>query len=453
MSPEKDMEMARTVAAAVAAAGGRVYYVGGIVRDRLLGLSNKDVDIEVHGVSVESLESILDSIGERIEFGRSFGVYNLRGYALDIAMPRREECIGEKHTDFKIDVDPYIGTMSAAKRRDFTMNALMEDVLTGEIIDHFGGREDLAKKTLRHVNDESFAEDPLRVFRAAQFAARFGFSVAGETLEYCRGMDLTALSSERVFEELKKALLKSATPSVFFDVLRKMGHLAHWFPEVEALIGIEQDPVHHAEGDVYTHTMMVLDAAASMREGANYPLGFMLSALVHDFGKPATTEVIDGRIHAYGHEALGLPVVREFLGRITNERRLIQYVLNMTEHHMKPNVLAGVRASVKSTNKMFDRAVDPHDLLMLAAADGLGRLPLRDESENEQFLVERLAVFDEYMSRPFVQGKDLTSAGFTPGDYFTELLEYAHKLRLAGVPKESAMKQVQAYYRKEYKGK
>ena len=189
---ELDKEMARRVAEQVARRGGRTFYVGGFVRDALLQRDNKDVDIEVHGITPACLKEILDSLGQRLTIGESFGIFNLKGYDLDIAMPRKEEARGSGHRDFDIFVDPFIGTEAACRRRDFTFNALMQDVLTGEIVDHFGGAEDLEKGILRHVNDVSFAEDPLRVLRAAQFAARFEFTVAEETVALCSRMQLSA---------------------------------------------------------------------------------------------------------------------------------------------------------------------------------------------------------------------------------------------------------------------
>ena len=317
---DQDRQMARRVAELVAAEGGHTYFVGGFVRDALLGRENKDVDIEVHGITPKCLEGILDSLGQRITIGESFGIFNLKGYSLDIAMPRKEEARGRGHKDFAIFVDPFIGTEGACRRRDFTFNALMQDVLTGEIVDHFGGQVDLKAGVLRHVNDTSFAEDPLRVLRAAQFAARFDFRVAEETVELCRRMDLKALPRERIWGELEKALLKAEKPSVFFEVLRQMDQLDFWFPELKSLIGVEQNPVYHAEGDVWVHTMMVLDQAAKLRERTAQPLWFMLGALTHDFGKAVCTEQVKGAIHAYDHEIQGLPLAEAFLRRITNEQ-------------------------------------------------------------------------------------------------------------------------------------
>lgn len=443
-----DQAMAREIARRVAEKGGRTFYVGGFVRDALLQKENKDVDMEVHGVSPACLEEILDALGQRITIGESFGVFSLKGHSLDIAMPRKEEARGRGHRDFAIFVDPFIGTEAAGRRRDFTFNALMQDVLTGVIVDYFGGQEDLKNGVLRHVCDASFAEDPLRVLRAAQFAARFGFRVAEETVQLCRGMELQHLPKERIEGELKKALLKAERPSIFFEVLRQMEQLDVWFPEVKALIGVEQNPRYHAEGDVWNHTMMVLDEAAKLREQTANPLWFMLAALTHDFGKAVTTERKNGVIHAYEHEVKGLPLAQNFLHRITTEKKCMDYVLNLTELHMKPNTVAGANSAIKVTNRMFDRAMDPEALVCIALADHRGRITETPGGSHEAFLRERLAIYREYMARPYVMGKDLIEAGLQPGRDFTEILAYAHKLRLAGVEKETALKQTLAYGRK-----
>lgn len=428
-------------------AGGRAFYVGGFVRDRLRGQESADYDVEVHGITPETLETILDSLGERLEMGRSFGIYGLRGEDIDIAMPRTEHATGRGHRDFQVLVDPFIGYEKAAKRRDFTVNAMMEDVLTGEVLDFYGGREDLKNGVLRHVSEETFTEDPLRVLRLAQFAARFGFSVAPETAALCRTVDLAPLTRERVFEETKKALTKAEKPSVYFEVLRSVGQLHDFYPEIEALIGVPQSPVHHAEGDVWNHTMMVLDEAAKLRSRAENPLGFLFSALVHDLGKAETTTVEeDGRIRSIGHEKKGLPLAARFLSRLTDDKSLTAYVKNMTALHMRPNELASQNSKEKATNKLFDEALSPADLVLLAVADGLGKLP---PSSNEAFLAERLSFYRETLSRPAVTGKDLIDAGLKPGERFSELLAYAHKLHLSGVDRETALKQTLALAEKK----
>lgn len=443
-----DYDLALLIAKKVKELGGNVYFVGGYVRDKLLGIDNKDIDIEVHGITPSQLEGILDDIGERLFFGESFGVYSLKGSSIDIAMPRKEKQIGVKHTDFDIMVDPFMGTYNAALRRDFTINALMQDVLTNEIIDHFNGQEHLNNKIIKHINDTSFQEDPLRVLRAAQFAARFEFQIDEDTIDLCKHMDITTLPKERIEEELKKALVKSNKPSIFFEELRRMNQLDYWFKELKDLIGVEQNPKHHAEGDVWIHTMMVLDEGVKYLNQIDNHYFFMLSCVTHDFGKYTCTKIINGEIKSYGHEVEGIPIANKFLKRITNDKKLIEYVLNMTKLHMKPHTLAADNASIKSTNKMFDESVDPIGLICIAIADSKGKIANREYVSNDEFLYTRLEIYNEYMARPYVTGKDLIDNGLTPGKNFSEILEYAHKLRLAGVEKNNALKQTLAYARK-----
>ena len=273
MQEDKNLCMAKQIAQKVRDEGGNTYFVGGLVRDRLLGREGKDIDIEIHGITPENLRKLLGSLGTVTVMGESFGIFGLRGYDLDIAMPRSEKATGRGHKDFEVFVDPFLGAEKAAMRRDFTINALMEDVLTGEVLDFFGGVNDLNSGIIRHVNDETFAEDPLRVLRGAQFAARFGFEIAPETIRLSSGMDLSALAGERIIGELEKALLKAPKPSIFFNELRKMKQLHVWFPELEALIGIPQNPFWHPEGDAWVHTLQVAD-----NERAEHR-----SAIVHAF--------------------------------------------------------------------------------------------------------------------------------------------------------------------------
>lgn len=437
---DKNLKMARSVAQVVRVAGGRAYYVGGYVRDKLLNKENKDIDLEIHGIEEEALCAVLQGLGEPISVGGSFGIYGLRHYDLDISLPRSER---ERQI-----IDPHIGTKAAAMRRDLTINALMQDVLTGEIIDHFGGREDLERGIIRHVDEKTFAEDPLRVLRTAQFAARFGFAVAEETMALCRTLSLAALPRERVWGEIEKVLLKAPRPSVFFVLLRQMGQLEDWLPEVRMLTGIGQNARYHPEGDVWNHTMMVLDAAAGLRGKAQYPLGLMVAALCHDFGKITATEQIDGVLHAYGHEEQGVAITETFLCRLTAEEKLRRYVLSMVRLHMEPNKMVRQNSGMKSFCKMFDKAGSAEDLLLLAKADHLGKLGAEPYDETEQKLREILSEFHRRMAQPYVMGADLIEAGFAPGGDFGQALEYAHKLRLAGIEKESALRQTAAFLRK-----
>ena len=438
---KREEAMAHSIAEQVAAAGGRAYYVGGCVRDRLLKRETVDVDLEIHGIPEETLLHILDGLGERTSMGRSFGVFGLKHVDLDIAMPRK--------ADSRETVDPWIGTTEAARRRDLTINAMLQDVLTGELLDPFGGMEDLRRGVLRHVDPDTFREDPLRVFRTARFSARFGFAVTEETVSLCRTVEVSGLARERVFEELRKALRDSPRPSVFFAVLRQMECLQDWFPEVAALIGIPQDPVHHPEGDVWNHTMAVLDAAAALQDRAEQPTALMLAALCHDFGKVTATQVEGDRIHALGHEEAGLVPAADFLKRLTGETALHGYVQNMLLLHMRPNLLAAQGAKAKALCTMFDRSVCPADLLLLARADHFGKLGASPYEDTERFLREALALFRDRMAQPHVTGADLLQAGCAPGPQMGAALAFAHKLRLAGVSKETALKQTLSWLRQQ----
>lgn len=448
----RDEIMARKLATLIQQAGGTAYYVGGYVRDKLMGRDNKDIDIEVHGLTAEQLLKILKEVGEPDTVGSSFGIYTLHHYDLDISLPRKDNSCERGKENISEQVDPFVGTEKAARRRDLTINALMEDIVTGEIVDHFSGKEDIEKGIIRHVDEVSFSEDPLRVLRVAQFAARFDFTIADETIELSKRLSLEEIPRERIFGELEKALLKADRPSIFFESLKKMNHLSLFFPEVEGLIGLEQDPVYHPEGDVWNHTMQVIDAAAKMRNRAGYPMGFMVSALCHDFGKIVTTEKINGRIHAYKHETEGIDLVLKFLDRLTNIIKIKSYVANMVKLHMRPYQMAKQKSAVKSMCRMYDEAESPEDLLLLVKADNYGQVVSGDYDETESFLNDNLMIFKERVSSPQVAGRDLVDAGFKPDKDFKDALDYAHKLQLSGVEKENALKHTVSYLKKGRNG-
>ena len=250
-----------------------------------------------------------------------------------------------------------------------------------------------------------------------------------------------------IINNLKNVLLNSEKPSEHFENLRNEKQLDEFFPELKSLINLPQNEQYHKEGDVWTHTMLVLDEAVKRRNMVKRPFGFMLSALCHDFGKAVTTEKINGVIHAYGHEIEGLPLVKSFLERFSFEQEIIDYVLNMTEFHMMPNIMAEARSKTKNTNKLFDSAVEPFDLIQLAVCDGLGKIPQKNDSE--EFLMMRFSKFTEIMTRPYVMEEDLINAGIT--EQLDEVLAHAHKMRLAGFDKDNSLRQTIAYARKVLK--
>lgn len=449
--------MAIQIAKKVKEVGGIAYFVGGYVRDSILDIPNKDIDIEIHGIKPEILKNILSELGDIQTIGNAFGIYNLKGYDLDIALPRKERCIGTGHKDFEVYVDPYIGTHAAARRRDFTINALMKNILTGEIVDEFNGLNDLKNHIIRHVDSSTFREDSLRVLRACQFAARFNFKIASETINLCKTMDLSTMPKERIARELSKALLKAKKPSVFFNSLYECEQ-TKWFKEVYTLKGIKQDSEYHPEGDVYMHTMSVLDQAGGLfPTGIDNPdryLPFMLSALCHDFGKVNTTEINSkGRLCALNHEITGIPIANDFLGRIYNNKGFIKYVDNMIKYHMKAHSCFNNRSKTKTTNLMFDKLLYPKDFILLVYADSTGHD--LDNLDNRQFnmflekamtesgfLTDRYLDYGKRISESHITAEDLINIGLKPSPLFKIILDKAWDMHLKGIKKEHVLKQV-----------
>ena len=260
------------IARAVRDAGGRALVVGGWVRDHLLAVRSKDVDIEVHDLDADRLESLLAGFGSVHAVGRAFGVFRVGGIDVDFSLPRRDSKRGPGHRGFDVTPDPSLGFAEAARRRDLTVNSIGLDPLTGEVLDPHGGRRDLERRVLRATDPARFPEDPLRGLRVAQLAARLEMEPDEELVALCRTLDLGELSGERVFDELAKLLLRAARPSIGFRFLEDTGQL-RFFPELDALRGVPQDPEWHPEGDVWVHTLMVLDAAADLRGGGTGPGG------------------------------------------------------------------------------------------------------------------------------------------------------------------------------------
>jgi len=440
--------MIRAIAEQVHALGGRALLVGGCVRDEILGIPYYDIDCEVHGIKPEKLKELLLQIGGIDEGGALYGIYTIRGTGLDIALPRRERRTGPGHKDFEVHVEPFLSPKEAAARRDFTVNAIMRDALTGEYVDPYGGMEDLKNGVLRAVPGGQFEEDPLRVLRGAQFAARFHLQPDEDTLEKMRRMPVGHLSGARVFLEMKKALVMADKPSVFFRVLEQANALVCWFPELAALRKTPQNPIYHPEGDAFEHTMMVLDAAAEIRDKMLDPLSFMLAALTHDLGKSISTKKNEkGAWASIGHEHTGVPLCADMLTRMCVSKSVIAYVQNMCALHMRVHTCYYGKARVSRTNLLFDESVNPEELSWLAVCDSRGTGKPREQADEEEaFIFERLDEYERVISAGMPDAGMLMALGVMPGPGIKKALSYAREQVLCGKSIQQACKEAAQKY-------
>ena len=444
------------VAELVKSAGGRALLVGGCVRDRLLierkgfrfsscsdGDNNwgcgipsapKDFDIEVYGLSLEMLQKTLSWKFDLDLVGVSFGVIKLHGHDIDVALPRRETKLGEGHRAFEMEYDPNLPIEEASARRDFTVNAIYMDPLTDEIIDPWNGRVDLEKGILRHVS-EHFREDPLRVLRGMQFVARFDLTAAPETIEVCRSMTPEGLAQERLMGEWSKLLLQGKKISKGLNFLRDVGWVKY-YPELEALIGCEQAPEWHPEGDVWNHTLCCLDAIDEWRTGED-DLVVGLAVLCHDFGKPACSKFdpAKGRIRSLGHDEEGVAPTLSFLRRLTNEERLFKEVPPLVRMHMRPFAMWRDKSSDGAIRRLAAKVVRIDRLCRVAAADDAGRPPFPRDPTSYLWLAEqakRLEV-EAAAPKPIVMGRHLLELGMKPGPEFKRILDRCFEAQLDGV--------------------
>jgi tRNA nucleotidyltransferase (CCA-adding enzyme) len=418
------------IARRLSASGGRALLVGGYVRDRLLGLEPKDLDVEVFGLPLERVEAILGETGEVITIGRSFGVLRVKGLDVDFSLPRLDSKVGEGHKGFEVRTDPGLPYAEAARRRDLTINSMAFDPLTEEILDPHGGRRDLEARVLRAVDATHFGEDPLRGVRVGQLAARFEMQPDAGLRALCRGLDLSELSGERILEEMRKLLLKGRVPSLGLRVFEDVGYL-RYFPELAALVGVPQDPEWHPEGDVWVHTCMVVDQAAKLRDGGPDDEALMFGALCHDLGKPSTTVVEREHVRSPAHDVAGVPLARALLERWRAPNELMERVAGLVEHHLAPALFvkgdAGPHGYRRLARKLGAAGVSLELLVRLARADHLGRTTQEalagDCSMLEKFLARahELLIVRE-APRDVVLGRHLIARGMQPGPRFGEIL-------------------------------
>ncbi len=425
---------AETVCRLVRECGGRAVWVGGCVRDALLGLPVTDVDLEVYGLSPDAL---LAALGARFKLdlvGKSFGVIKLQGVPVDVSIPRRESKAGLGHKGFEVLSDPDLSPVEAARRRDFTVNAIAYDPQDGAVTDPFGGVADLNARVLRHVSDH-FSEDPLRVLRGMQFVARLGLSPAPETVALCRDITPEGLPGERVFEEWRKLMLKGKAIGAGLDFLRATGWV-RYTPELEAMIGCPQEPEWHPEGDVWKHTLHSLDAFAGERIGNNAEdLIVGLGVLCHDFGKPLTTQVEAGRIRSRGHCEEGEAPTRAFLERMMAPPDLVEEVVPLVIEHLRPHELFSKKAGDSAVRRLAVRVGRIDRLVRVARADHFGRPPTAPDGYPEgNWLLERARALDVQACapKPLVMGRHLIAMGLKPGPPFKRILDACYQAQLDG---------------------
>jgi tRNA nucleotidyltransferase (CCA-adding enzyme) len=431
-------DLAASIIEAIRDAGGRALIVGGWVRDRLMGRTSKDIDIEVYGLAAHGLRAVLSTFGPVNAVGESFTVYKVGD--IDVALPRRESKVGRGHKGFEVHGDPTLSPREAARRRDFTINAIAWDPLTDEYLDPFDGRGDIGRRTLRAVDPSTFGEDSLRVLRAIQFAARFEFNLDEPTADLCRTIPLDDLPAERIWGEIEKLLLEAPRPSRGFDVALRLGVIDRLFPELKALVGCPQEPEWHPEGDVWIHTLMVIDQAR-MRIGAfDRPrqVTLMLGAVCHDLGKPPTTAFVDGRIRSIDHEQAGVGPATALLDRLNIHTMdgfdVRKQVLGITAHHLKPGMFGMSKTPVSDgAFRRLAQKVDLELLAVVAKSDCMGRTGDFDCSSMDWFLERARQLGVQHAPPPpLVLGRHLLALGMPPGPQVGELLRAIYERQLDG---------------------
>lgn len=420
------------------------FLVGGCVRDWLLGMEVKDYDVEVFGLAYEQLVGALERWGKPDLVGRSFGVVKLRvptGLTFDFTIPRRDSKTAPGHKGFAITFDSALTPKEAAARRDFTINSLMYDPRRRELLDFFGGEKDLRDRVLRHTSD-AFPEDPLRVLRGMQFAARFNLLAAPETIALSRAIKSThsQLAIERVREEWFKWAEKSVTPSLGLQFLAETEWIEH-YPEINRLRGTPQDPEWHPEGDVFVHTCHCCDAMAGLPEwkgaDAEARIVYMLAILAHDFAKPQTTKVTikDGRerIVSPGHEEEGGPLTETFLERIGAPLAIRARVVPLVTNHLAHMQIESARAIRRLAKRLQPETIQ--GLAIVMTADAMGRPPhppVAPESVQELLRKARELEVEKRPPVHILLGRHLIELGMAPGPEFGRILSEAYEAQLGG---------------------
>ena len=425
------------IVAEVESNGGRAYFVGGCVRDEIMGAQSKDIDVEVYGLSAGDLASILSRFGRVDIVGVSFGVIKLTvgSQDYDFSLPRRDSKIGAGHRGFSVEVDHTMTVEAAAARRDYTMNAISQSI-GGDIIDPYNGIGDIRRRMLRHVSP-AFADDPLRVLRGMQFAGRYNMTVTRETAALCRSLrgEYCHLAGDRIWGEWHKWAAKSIKPSAGLEFLYSSGWI-YLYPELRDLIGLPQQAEWHPEGSVWQHTKHVCNAAASIaiRDGLNSEDRAILvfAGLCHDLGKASATIFADGAWRSPGHDQAGEPLARSFMESIGAPKRFVDAVAELTRLHM-------VHVHGNPTPRMARRLVaalqhiSPDMLIRIIEADHSGRPPLPVGLPDSAAKLAGLMAEVKDQISPILMGRHLIQLGWTPGKELGRVLRHVYQGQLDGL--------------------
>ncbi len=411
--------------------GGKAFIVGGYVRDSLLGLDSHDYDIEVYHLTSQELYDVLAQFGKVIS-NHKFGVYQLAKYPhYDFALARTEKKTGNKHNDFEVEYIYHEDYKKDGQRRDITINSLLMDPLTGDIIDCFGGREDLENRIIRMVNPDTFKEDPLRVLRIARLLSKLeDFEVEEKTMLACKEMggQVETLSNQRIFDEYSKILM-SNIPSRGFCFLRDAGALPPILMDLTATI---QRADFHPEGCVFNHVMLVVDLASLCKNETSNPLAFMFSALLHDVGKAIVTTT---KGSAPNHDMIGEVMAYDYMYELSNQKDLAKYVAIMTRTHMILMVKARkhtIDVTYLRVLKRIENIFPVDDLILMGKCDKLGRHYIADHTieEIDTYIEDMAALYGKEAQKPKVTGDDLIALGYQPGPMFKYILDESYFYQL-----------------------
>lgn len=434
-------------------AGGKAVLVGGAVIDMIQSRTPKDWDLEVFRLGYDSLAKLLSDLNPKL-VGKQFGVIKLTvdDLDIDINVPRIDNKVGVGHDGFECDFDPMMTVEEAARRRDFSINAMAIDLRTGEVVDPYGGLVDLSAGVLRATDPRLFVQDPLRALRAMQLLARKAKTVDAGTMQLIRSMVDTfpELAAERVYEEWRKLLLKAERPSVGLEFLRESGWLVH-FPELQVLIGCEQNPEWHPEGDVWVHSTHTVDSAAWVRDQGVLPEEwvepFMFGTMLHDVGKPDVTitpemvandEAPKERLWtAWGHDQAGIPHGESFLRRMTNNKKLIEKTTTIIGEHMQPFNLWQGQGKMSAYKRLHNRLrLDVLGWVCRCDSCGGPDVSIGDPDLEHATSTACWDHFSEIGPEPvraILMGRHLIEAGCKPGPNFKKRLDAAYEQQIEGI--------------------